>query len=222
MVSVLVIAPHAMDEVLGCGGTMAVHADAGHRVETLVLFGDGSGLDAGRRVVAPAAAAILGAGRPSFAGFPENRGDSLPLVEIVGAVEKAVAAIAPQILYVPHGGNLNIDHQTAFRAALTAARPVPGYPVRAIYAYEVVSSTEWSVPALGSPFLPNRFVDVGAAEARKFEALDCYRAEMRAAPHPRSVDGIRALLRHRGHGVGCVAAEAFDVLREIVGCMAPA
>lgn len=221
MATVLVLAPHAMDEVLGAGGVMALHADAGHRVETLVLFGDGSGLDAGRRIAAPAAAAILGAASPRFAGFPENRGDTVPLIDVVGAVEKALSDIAPQILLVPHGGNLNIDHHITFRAALTAARPLPGHPVRAIYAYEVASSTEWSSPALGPTFLPNRFVDVGAAEARKLEALDCYCAEMRSAPHPRSVEGIGAQLRHRGSGVGCVAAEAFVVVREVVDRLAP-
>ena len=64
MAGILVVAPHAMDEVLGCGGTMARHADAGERIDTLVLCGDGSGLDATRRQVAPNAAAVLGANAP--------------------------------------------------------------------------------------------------------------------------------------------------------------
>ncbi|MFM2129495.1 MAG: hypothetical protein RL477_1041 [Pseudomonadota bacterium] len=217
MATVLVVAPHGMDEVLGCGGTIARHAAAGDRVETLVLFGQGQGLDAGRRTAAPAAAAILGSQAPVFAGFPENRADTVALVDVIAAVEKAIADQRPDTLYVSHGGNLNIDHRIAFQAAVTAARPVPGHPVDRIYAYEVVSSTEWAPPQIGAPFLPSRFVDIGAFEARKFEALACYGAELREAPHARSIEGIRAQLRRHGHSVGYPAAEAFVVIRERLG-----
>jgi LmbE family N-acetylglucosaminyl deacetylase len=216
MAVVLVVSPHAMDEALGCGGTMARHVEAGDKVETLVLFGDGSGMDAKRRLAAPAAAAVLSSAPPRFVGMPENRSDTLPLVDVIAAIEKAVAELLPQTLYVPHGGNLNIDHQTAFRAALTAARPVPGAKVRAIYAYEVPSSTEWAPVGVSPPFLPTRFVDITATLPKKMRALDCYAAELRDAPHSRSVAGIRALAQLRGHNAGMTAAEAFMVVREIV------
>ena len=217
MAAVLIVAPHAMDEALGCGGTMALHAEAGDHVETLVLFGDGSGLDAKRRQVAPQAAAALGARPPRFVGFPENRSDTLPLLDIIAAVERAISDIGPNVIYVPHGGNLHIDHQTAFRAVLTAARPTPGHPVREIYAYEVPSSTEWASPTAGQPFLPARFVDITAVVQRKMTALACYGAELRSSPHSRSTEGIDALIRLRGHNVGVAAAEAFAVVRQIVG-----
>jgi N-acetylglucosamine malate deacetylase 1 len=216
MAVVLVISPHAMDEALGCGGTMARHVETGEEVETLVVFGDGSGMDAKRRLTAPAAAAILGSASPRFAGMPENRSDTLPLIDVIATIEKAIAELRPQTLYVPHGGNLNIDHQTAFRAALTAARPVPAGVVRAIYAYEIPSSTEWAPVGVAAPFLPTRFVDVSATLPKKMRALDCYAAELRDAPHSRSVEGIRALAQLRGNNVGMGAAEAFMVVRELV------
>ena len=215
MARVLVVAPHAMDEALGCGGAMALRARAGDRVETLVLFGDGTGMDAGRRAAAPRAAAILGAEAPRFVGFPENRSDTLPLVEVVAAIEQAINESKPGVIYVSHGGNLNIDHETAFRAVMTAARPVPGHPVRTLLAYEVQSSTEWAPPAAGRPFLPTRFVDVSTVLDLKMRALDCYAAELRPAPHSRSVQGIRALAQSRGYSVGVEAAEAFIVVRQL-------
>lgn len=216
MAPILVICPHALDEVLGCGGTIAVHTAAGDNVAVLVLFGDGTGLDAKRRVAAPQAAKILRSDPPRFVGFPENRSDTVPLVEVVGAIEQAIAAVKPATLYVPHGGNLNVDHQTACRAALTAARPVPQHPVRAIYGYEVLSSTEWAPPQLGEPFLPTCFVDISATIGVKLNALEPYAAEMRLAPHARSVEGVRAQATHRGHSVGIIAAEAFTVIRELI------
>lgn len=212
--SVLVIAPHGLDEALGCGGAMARHADEGDKVHVLVLFGDGTGRDAARRVNAQKAAQILGAQPPRFAGFPENRSDTLPLLEVVAAIERCAAELKPQIVYVSHGGNLNIDHQTSFRAAATALRPVPGTAVRAIYAYEILSSTDWAPAGFGSPFQPNRFVEITAQLERKLKALESYGDEMRPAPHARSMEGVRALARLRGGTIGTDAAEALAVVRE--------
>ena len=213
--SVLVIAPHGLDEALGCGGAMARHADEGDKVHVLVLFGDGTGRDAARRVNAQKAAQILGAQPPRFAGFPENRSDTLPLLDVVAAIERCAAELKPQIVYVSHGDNLNIDHQTSFRATATALRPVPGAGVRAIYAYEILSSTDWAPPGFGGGFRPNRFVEITAQQfARKLNALAAYGDEMRPAPHARSAEGVQALARHRGGTAGVGMAEALSVVRE--------
>jgi LmbE family N-acetylglucosaminyl deacetylase len=214
--TVLVIAPHGLDEALGCGGAIARHADEGDSVHVLVLFGDGSGRDAVRRANAQKAAKILGAQPPRFAGLPENRSDTIPLLDIVGAIENCAADLKPQVVYVSHGGNLNIDHQTSFRATVTALRPVPDSSVRAIYAYEILSSTDWAPGGFSAPFQPNRFVDIGLQLDRKLKALEAYGDEMRLAPHARSIEGVRAHARLRGGTAGFAAAEAFALLRERV------
>lgn len=212
--TILVIAPHGLDEALGCGGAMARHADEGDAVHVLILFGDGTGRDAARRVNAQKAAKILGANAPRFAGFPENRSDTVPLLDVVAAIERCAAEVKPNVVYVSHGGNLNVDHQTSFRAAATALRPVPGASVRAIYAYEILSSTDWAPAGTGAPFLPNRFVEISAQLERKLQALEAYGDEMRPAPHARSLEGVRALARHRGGTIGVEAAETLAVVRE--------
>ena len=212
---VLVIAPHALDEVLGCGGTMARHAAAGRKVHILVLCGDGTGLDGKRREAAVGAAALLGAETPRFAGFPENRSDTLPLGDVVGVIERTVNEIKPATVYVSHGGNLNIDHQTAFRAAATALRPMPGGSVAEFYAYEIASSTDWAPPGFGAAFVPNRFVDITALMAKKRQALELYAFDMRPEPHARSITALENLARARGATVGLAAAEAFAVLRTV-------
>lgn len=214
--TVLVVAPHGLDESLGCGGAMARHADHGDKVHTLILFGDGTGRDAKRRTNASTAAQILGAGSPSFAGFTENRSDTIPLTEIIGAVERCVAELKPQIVYVSHGGNLNIDHQTAFKATVTALRPVPGASVRAIYAYEILSSTDWAPPGFAAPFRPTLYVDITMQLQRKLDALAAYGDEMRPEPHARSLVSARTAALARGATVGVEAAEAFEVVRQLV------
>ncbi len=213
--TVLVIAAHALDEVLGCGGTMALHAAAGSSVHVLVLCGDGSGHDAKRRGAATKASASLGAQPPQFVGLPENRSDTVALSDVVGAVERAIRNLKPGIVYVTHGGNLHVDHQTAYRAAATALRPVPGSPVSKFYAYEIASSTDWAPPGFGEPFRPSHFVEITSVLDLKLKALEIYGFDMRPEPHARSIRALENLARARGATAGVAAAEAFATLRII-------
>jgi len=212
---VLIVAPHALDEVLGCGGTMALQAAAGRQVFVLVLCGDGTGLDSKRREAAGKVASLLGTERPRFAGFPENSSDTVSLGEFVAVVERTVAELRPGTVYVSHGGNLNIDHQTAFRASATALRPMPGGSVNEFFSYEISSSTDWAPPGFGEGFRPTRFVDISSVISRKMDALNAYGFDMRPSPHARSMAAVKNLARARGVSVGLVAAEAFSVLRQI-------
>ena len=219
--TVLVIAAHPDDEALGCGGTMARHARQGEDVHVLFLAegvtsreGAGEVESEARADAARDAAKALGAKPPRFASMPDNKLDTVPLLDVIKAVEAALADIAPDVVYTHHGGDLNVDHGIVHRAVLTACRPLPGCPVRAIYAFEVPSSTEWNDSA--EVFIPNRFVDISATIDAKMTALECYSGEMRPFPHPRSVQAIEALARWRGAAAGLEAAEAFHVIRRVV------
>lgn len=222
---VLVIAAHPDDEVLGCGGTIARHRADGDQVSLLFLAdgvgarGDTSARTAelpARRAAGDAAAELLGATAPIYLDFPDNRLDTVALLDLVQAVERVAAEIRPGRVYTHHGGDLNIDHRICHQAVLTAFRPMAGQTARAIYGFEVPSSTEWMFGATGLAFLPGHFVDVSAHLPAKIAAMRCYEMEMRPFPHPRSAEAIEALARWRGATVGCTAAEAFTVIRQIV------
>jgi LmbE family N-acetylglucosaminyl deacetylase len=212
---VLVIAPHALDEVLGCGGAIALHVAAGRQVHVLVLCGDGTGHDGKRRDAATQAMALLGAQPPRFAGFPENRSDAVPLTDIVSVIEHMVGELRPSTVYVSNGSNLNVDHQTAFRAAATALRPLPEGPVAEFYGYEIPSSTDWAPVGFGETFRPAHFLEITGVLDRKLKALELYAFDMRAEPHARSLASVENLARARGASIGVSAAEAFTVLRTI-------
>ncbi len=225
--TILIVAAHPDDEVLGVGGAAARHAAAGDMVDTLILAEGATargpqcdvesmvGEVTRLREQAAASAEILGTQPPSFAGFPDNRMDGVDLLDIVKTVEQKVAELRPRIVYTHFGGDLNVDHRLAFQAVITACRPVPGSAVGAIYAFETVSSTEWA-PAVDAPFRPGRFVGISGQLDRKLAALRCYESEMRPPPHARSLEAVEALARMRGASVGLEAAEAFAVIREIV------
>lgn len=223
MTTVLVVAAHPDDEVLGVGGTVARHAANGDAVYSLIVAEGATSRDEARDVAARsdelgrlrdealAAAKVLGAAPPVFGGGPDNRLDEWALLDVVKLVEKVVAELRPEILYTHHAGDLNVDHRAVHQAVLTACRPLPGSSVREILAFETVSSTEW-----GTTFVPNQFVAIDAFLETKMRALECYRSEMRPFPNARSAEAVRALAALRGSSVGVAAAEAFCVVRSVI------
>lgn len=218
---VAVIAAHPDDEILGFGGAIARHADAGVQVAILVLAtglasrgAANAGALATLREDGAKAAKILGAESIEFADFPDNRMDSVPLLDVVQKIESFLAAFPAEWVYTHHAGDLNVDHRVTQQAVLAACRPLPGAPVRCILAGEVNSATDWAGPSAPA-FLPTEFVDISTVLERKISAMTCYAGELRSWPHARSLDGIRAQAQFRGCQVGVAAAEAFVTLRRL-------
>lgn len=219
--TVLIVAAHADDEALGCGGTIARHTAEGDVVHA-VFMADGvnsrkntSGVDVSHRMAAAREAhKFLGLQRVEFLKLPDNCMDSVPLLKIVQALEGIIKIVSPQVIYTHHHGDLNVDHRLTHEAVMIACRPVPGCTIKEIYSFEVLSSTEWSTPYL-SPFLPNHFVDISNFLNHKIKALQAYELEMRPVPHSRSIEHVKSMACHRGYSVGVVAAEAFMSIRQI-------
>lgn len=218
---VLAVVAHPDDEVLGAGATLACHAARGDQVH-IAFLADGVGARGGdqaaverRAKAARLAASIIGAHEPHFLSLPDNRLDQIDRLDIIQAIEKMIAVIAPNTVYTHHAGDLNIDHAICHNSLLTACRPVPESRVSKIYAIEVPSSTEWSSPNPSNAFIPTRFVDISKMREVKRRALEAYAEEMRPFPHARSFEGVEALAIWRGVSAGLPAAEAFMVLREI-------
>lgn len=228
MSTVLVVAAHPDDEVLGCGGTIAHHADTGDQVQVLIVAeGATSRLQQRDREQATdelsalgqatqQAGAILGAQGVELLDLPDNRLDSLDRLDLIKHIEERIARHQPQVVYVHHAGDVNVDHRLLHEAVVTACRPMPGQPVRRLLSFEVASSTEWQPPGSAPPFQPNWFVDISAQWPRKREALDVYASEMRPWPHARSLEALEHLAHWRGAQVGVEAAEAFCLLRQLV------
>ena len=147
--------------------------------------------------------------------LPDNRFDTVPLLDVIKIIEKLIEQLQPRIIYTHHGSDLNIDHAIVHRAVLTATRPLAGCSVREIYAFEVASSTEWAFGQFQPAFQPNVFVDISATLETKVQALTLYESEARLFPHPRSPEALRAIARRWGSAVGVEAAEAFQLVRGV-------
>ena len=225
---VLVVAAHPDDEVLGCGGTIARHADAGDQLQVLIVAEGATSRQLRRdrdqasndlsalARAAQHAAVILGAQGVELLDLPDNRLDAMDRLDLIKQIEEKIARHQPQVVYVHHAGDVNVDHRRLHEAVVTACRPTPGQPVRRLLSFEVASSTEWQPPGSAPAFQPNWFVDISAQWPRKREALAAYASEMRPWPHARSLEALEHLARWRGAQVGVEAAEAFCLLRQLM------
>jgi LmbE family N-acetylglucosaminyl deacetylase len=220
----LIIAAHPDDEVLGCGGTIARLAQEGHNV-TIVIVGEGitsrkdltenekSSLLQKLHKQTRSVGEFLGAKDVRLLEYPDNRLDTVPLLDIIHSLEEIIEEVQPEIVYTQHGGDLNIDHNKVFRAVLTATRPIEGCPVKTVLAYEVGSSTEWAFQKFAPVFRPTSFVDISTTLEKKVTAMEMYESEKRAFPHPRSTKAIEAKACTYGSTAGLHAAEAFECIR---------
>ena len=218
MEKILTICAHPDDEILGCGGTIARLIKEGCQAYTLIL---GQGITSREywtteefeniHSQATEANRIIGVELPIFIDdFPDNKFDSVPLLEIIKAIEKVIDAIKPDTIFTHFRNDLNIDHRITCQAVITATRPMKDCSVRKIYSFEIPSSTEWNFPV---SFSPNVFFNVKETLHFKIQAMQIYSGELRQYPHPRSQSGINQLASIRGMQSGFSLAEAFEVVR---------
>lgn len=225
MKNILAFAAHPDDELLGVGGTVRRLVDEGADARAVILAEGMTSRSDHREDTeqselirlqedARKAAEEVGYASIEFCGLPDNRMDSVELLDIVKLVSGYVEKYHPDTVFTHHHGDLNIDHRITCEAVLTACRPVGKYCVRRIYAFETPSSTEWNY-IYQEPFTPNVYVDVTDTLEAKIRGMACYRTESTVYPHPRSPEALRALGQYRGSHAGLRMAEGFILLREV-------
>lgn len=213
MSRVLVIAAHPDDELLGCGGTVALHTRAGDHV-TSVIVCEGESLrygpdGVGQKDHIRMAADTLGVQDVRTLGFPDQRLDTITLCDIMTPIEAIVAEVQPQVVYCQYGGDINRDHQILFKALLVAVRPTVTC-IQAVLAFDTASSTEWAYPRT---FAPDTWVDISSTLDAKLAAMACYESEVREYPHPRSLGALRHRAKAWGNQHCLDAAEVFMTIR---------
>ncbi len=223
----LYVLAHPGDEVFGCGATIAAQVKAGARVG-LVILGEGGDArrdethEPGEVVDSRAELALalqrsaerLGVASLYYYRFADNRFDHHDLLDLVRPVEVLLERHRPSRVWTHHPDDLNVDHRRTFEAVATAARPRLGGSVTSLLSVEVPSSSDWGV-VLGGGFRPNWFEDVEDLLELKLELAAGYPTELRDAPHPRSIEGLRTRAASWGGQCGLTAAEAFVLHRRI-------
>jgi len=213
---VVIIAAHPDDEILGCGGTAALHVKNGDEVFNIIFcegeshrYKDGS---VNQDNFIEKASQIIGVTETRHLKFPDQHLDQYSLVEIIDPLLMNIRDIKPNIIYCQFGGDINRDHKILFEAALVATRPVEEY-IDKIYAFDTASSTEWSYPR---NFVPDTWVDISGVLDIKLRAMECYESELKKYPHPRSLKALEYKSKAWGNQCCLEAAEVFMTIRRIV------
>ena len=221
---ILIVAAHPDDEVLGCFGTVARLIKEGYEAYTLIL-GEGKTSRDDVRIVEDKKDEIavlnaeiqkandsIGIKKVFVESFPDNRFDSVDLIDIIKIVAKVKEEVQPDIIFTHFKNDLNIDHRITYQAVLTATRPMEDECVKEIYSFEILSSTEWNYPL---SFSPDTFFDINKTIDLKIDAMKEYTSELCEYPHPRSLKGIKLNAKYQGMRVGKKYIEAFKTIRII-------
>lgn len=226
---IMIIVAHPDDELLGLGATMhKLIKEYGVKTHVVIL-GEGitsrsdsrdvkkweEQLSIHKKNIQNAQKAI-GYHSVNIYDFPDNRFDSVALLDIIKVIEKEKNDFVPEVIFTHHGGDLNIDHQRTFDAVMTACRPMSHEVVKTIITFETASGTEWRASTDPRQFLPNLFVSVSSEDVEaKISGMECYEFESRKYPHPRSPEALRIQSQRWGIAVGTEYAEAFSIVRLI-------
>jgi N-acetylglucosamine malate deacetylase 1 len=214
--NILVVAPHADDEAVGCGGTIARMADDGHYVDVVVVATGGvththTGIESSVRERVDElnrAAEVLGVS-DTLLLYPDMdmRMDTVPRIDVVTKIEGVLKKRNYDEVYFPQPG-FNHDHTVAFEATFAALR-MPTVELAATYEY-TFSGWNYYGQSCGA-----MYVDISDYLDQKLAAMRAYKSQIRDAPHPCSEYAVTALARLRGVECGIFAAEMFNVRRMI-------
>jgi LmbE family N-acetylglucosaminyl deacetylase len=218
----LIIAPHPDDEILGVGGTMARMVEENWDVNVLIVtrgfppLWDESFINQGRKE-ATQSHQFLGINRTIMLDqFPAAQLDKIPHSELNAKLGEVLGEVQPDVLFIPFMHDIHLDHQLVSLSAMVAARPCLTHTPKKVLAYETLSETFWNAPTSGLSFVPNVFVDISQFLSSKIKAMEFYNSQLKAYPHQRSIEAVKALASLRGSTVGCEAAEAFVLMRQII------
>lgn len=225
MKKILIIAAHPDDELLGCGGAMIKYKELGASFKVLFL-GEGStcrfedinskeavNAIAERNSWAKEALSFVGIENYEFHNLPCGRFDQVAIIDINKIIENAINHFKPDTLLTHSDVDANNDHRITHRSTIMASRPYGASSVKRVMCYEVLSSSEWGFK---EAFQPNYFIEISEEELKmKWQALECYKTEMRPYPYPRSWEAVKMQAMRRGTQAGVEFAEAFQLIREL-------
>ena len=226
---ILIVVAHPDDELLGLGGTMNRLINDFNVHSRVIILGEGITSRSDKRSVKNWEAQLnrhkkniieaqkaIGYETVNVYDFPDNRFDSVDLLDLIKVVEKEKKDFYPDVIFTHHGGDVNIDHQRTFEAVITATRPMVSENVKTIITFETPSGTEWRASSDPKHFIPNLFFEISKENlASKIKGMESYEFEKRTYPHPRSPKALEILAQKHGVTVGVDYAEAFMLIRNI-------
>lgn len=219
MNNVLVVAPHADDELLGVGGTLLRRKMEGCCVAWVIVTDVSAELGWSSDATKKRAQEIekvkrwMAFDRVYQLGFPAAQLEHLPMNEIIVSLSEVFRDFMPAEVFIPHHSDAHSDHRVVFEVASACCKWFRYPSIRKVLAYETLSETGFGLIGRET-FSPNYFVDIENYLEKKLDGLLIYTSEIYDFPFPRSLEAVRSLAQIRGAASGYLAAEAFELLKE--------
>ncbi len=218
---ILVVAPHADDETLGCGGTLLRYAQSGAQIHWLLItgmredYGYTTAQISKRDEEIKLVAEQYGFVQVHQLNFKPAALDIMPKGELIVAISKIVSQVKPEEVFTVYRNDAHSDHEVVYDSVMSATKSFR-YPfVKRILAYETISETDFGMKPEDGGFRPNVFVNISEFLETKLSILELFESEVGVFPFPRSRIALEALARLRGAQCNHLAAEAFVLLKEI-------
>lgn len=202
----LIVAPHADDEVLGCGGLIAKYPDTAVAIVAHIEIERLTEFFAARRAMGQSAIAsdLLG-------NFPDGS-VGLSMFGLVSWMDTVFAKVKPDEVYLPYPGS-HQDHVATYEAGMRAAR-------------QSMHPEHWMPPTVLVYETPMYDLDLHAWPLRfsvfeslseeqvfaKAKAMEAYESQ-NGKPHPGSPDEVVARARSLGLARDLEYAEQFAPVR---------
>ncbi|MDE7387635.1 MAG: PIG-L family deacetylase [Muribaculaceae bacterium] len=218
----LIVVAHPDDEVLGAGASIYKWSHEGHVVDVCIMCSEAKARafrpnDSDLSADLNSSAAYIGIKNRYEYTFPNIEMNTVPHLQLVQAIERAIIECQPDVVITHHPSDTNNDHLQTSLACQEAIRIHQRRSdvkrINEVWYMEVPSCSEWAINSAFQKFIPNCYVEVGEDGVdAKLKALGMYRGVMRPYPHPRSTEYIKGLAAIRGGEWGLKYAEAFQIV----------
>lgn len=221
MESILIVAPHPDDEILGCGGTILKYISLGSKVYWLIcteFYRNGKTVENVklRAEEIEKVSEMLGFTKRFELGFDAAGITYADLGSMVNKIANIMREIKPAAVFLPNRSDVHTDHQIIFKAAFSCTKNFNFPFIKKVMMYETISETEFAPALAENYFLPNVYIDVSDFFEKKTEIMSIYKSELMAPFFPRSLQALKALGTYRGSAIGKKYAEAFMLLKQII------
>ena len=199
---ILIIAPHADDEVLGIGGTVNKFLKEGCQVHLIICAARYNDLPEYNKAVK----------HYSSVTNLQYNDESLNNIKnyLLKAIEKIYCKVSPDIIFIPNKDDFNLDHRAVNEVCEIVVRRYQDTPPRQVLMYEIPSSTTQS---FNNNFKCNYYISLLEDEVKlKIEQFLYYKNEVRKFPNPRSPEGLLTYAKFRGMECNSEYAEGFNLI----------
>jgi|TARA_R100000482_G_scaffold74863_1_gene28834 LmbE family N-acetylglucosaminyl deacetylase len=200
--NILVVAPHADDEVLGLGGTIAKYRKKNYNINLIICSKREQDLDTYNDAYGNYNSVKKLPFKDEFLYLAKK--------DLLSFIEEIYNNVKPDIIFIPNKDDFNMDHKTVYEVCEIAFRRFQDHQPREILMYEIPSSTTQS---FNNNFKCNYYEALTADELQnKIDTFNVYTNEKRDIPNPRNSNGILTYAMFRGMECNHMYAEGFNLI----------